>query len=145
MIWVHHSQPEYQAVTGYMSVLIWGKTRPMPDGTALLITHRDKALGAVLFHNWHPDHGTVEISIASTSPRWLTKKTIRAMADYVFNTLKAQAGYMRVDARRTDICRQLEACGFLRVDVPHMRGKGLSEAFFIMGVDEWSASPISEV
>lgn len=48
---------------------------------------RDNVLGVVVFHQWQPDHGTIQVSAAASDPRWLrARKAVDAMFDYGFNT-----------------------------------------------------------
>jgi len=50
-----------------------------------------RVLGVVVFHNWQPESGTIEVSAAAVDARWLlARKAIRAMYDYAFLTCDCQ-------------------------------------------------------
>ena len=46
-----------------------------------------KPIAGVVFHNYFPHFGNVEMSVASESPRWLTKRLIQAIMKYPFEQL----------------------------------------------------------
>jgi hypothetical protein len=45
---------------------------------------RRRHRGALIFENYRPEDGTIEIGVAATSPRWLNRTVMQAMADFVF-------------------------------------------------------------
>lgn len=139
ILWAHHSDPHYGPLVDFITTRIWGKPRPMSDGTILAVEDKGQIIGACLFHNWQPDEGVIELTSASVSPKWLNRRVLRAMFDYAFNVLNCQATVMRVAPENTRMCRIASAFGFKRYDIPRLRGRDQAEALFILGDDEWRA------
>ena len=63
-----------------------------PRDYGIAIVYRDVPIAGVVYHDW-TDHNTF-ISIATTSPHWASKFTLRAIFGYAFN----QMGVTRVSA-----------------------------------------------
>ncbi len=51
---------------------------------------RGNAIAAVaVFHDWQPEFGTLQCSLASVTPRWATPAAVRALLRYAFVTAGA--------------------------------------------------------
>lgn len=90
---IHFDQsPEYVAWAA--NVL---KIHPKYFGncTTLAFSHRGELVGVALYSRYNSIN--VEITIATTSPKWCSKQTLRAMFRYPFVQMKAK--------RMTAICR----------------------------------------
>ena len=44
-------------------------------------------IAGLVYNQYRPEVPSIELSVASTSPRWLDRRTIHAMFHYPFNTL----------------------------------------------------------
>ena len=49
-----------------------------------VISEDDKTLAGIVFHDYHPEFGTIQVSLAATSPRWATKRLICSILFYPF-------------------------------------------------------------
>lgn len=58
-------------------------------GVATGPTAQDKLMAVCVFHDYIPEYGTVQISMASCNPRWATKGTIRDLLATPFLQYKA--------------------------------------------------------
>lgn len=47
-------------------------------------------LGGVVFHHFHPEFKTIEVSLAAITPRWLTRRILQQLMAYPFDQLKCQ-------------------------------------------------------
>ncbi len=95
-------------------------------------------IGAVVFHNYHPEHGTIEMS--STGEHHLSRSILNQIFGYVFDEIACQAVIMRVDPENSRMCRIAQAFGFDRYDIPRLRGRNKSEAIFILPEEKWQCS-----
>ena len=139
MIWVHHSQPEYEALVQFISVRICGAVRDMTQGT-VAVTSVGGKIAAVLFHNWDKVAGVVEISGASDSKRWLSRSVLAELFGYAFGKLGCQAITAHIDPDNEPLSRILLAYGFKRYDVPRLRGRNKGDAILVLGDDDWRAN-----
>lgn len=83
----------------------------------------DRLIAGVVYGNWHPEAGVIEIAAAAVSPRWLTRRTIEIMYGYVFDQLGCQMVVQRTPADNERLLRQLAAGGYDFVLVPRLLGR----------------------
>jgi RimJ/RimL family protein N-acetyltransferase len=96
--------------------------------TAIGVLNGDGDLiGGVVYHNWQPAFRTIELSFASTTPRWLTKTLITALLAYPFKQLDC-ARVSALTPRKAASARAfLDQFGFVREGV-HWRAFGDDDA-----------------
>lgn len=139
-IWLHpRDGAAYEAVARFLADRIGGWPDGWQIGTILAIAKGDKIVAAVLFHNWQPQNGVIEISAASDDRGWLSRAVLFDLFDYAFNQMGAQAVVARMDAGRP-LIRIFEAYGFRRYDIPRLRGRDAAETVMILGDEDWKAN-----
>jgi len=139
-IWLHpRDGAAYEAVARFLADRIGEWPNGWQIGTILAIARGDEIVAAVLFHNWQPGHGVIEVSGASDDKRWLSRAVMFDLFDYAFNQMGAQAVLARMDADRP-LGRRFEAYGFRRYDIPRLRGRDKAEAVLVLSDDEWAAN-----
>lgn len=106
------------------------------DGTELV--------ACMLFNNWQPEAGVIEIHGAGVTPRWLTKPVLKEMFDYPFRQLGCQNVIMRVSERDNRLLRMLTAYGFENVAIPRLRGRDEGERIFWLTDDAWNANKFNK-
>ena len=137
-VWVQRGQPAFEVVEDYIASGIWGKKRNMLGDTAIASIGSDGSLcGAAMFQNYTPEFGTVEISAAAASPRWLSRKVLWEMFSYAFDQIACQAVVLRCDPAASRVSRIFGAYGFKRHDIPRLRGRDKPEAIYILADDDW--------
>lgn len=57
---------------------------------AIGVMRDDKLAAGVVFHDWQPEAGTLQVSCAAASPRWASRPVLRVLLSYGFDTAKAQ-------------------------------------------------------
>lgn len=100
-------------------------------------------VAALIFENFRPEDGTIEIGVASTSPRWLTRTVMQAMADFVFRQLGCQMAVFRTSEKNREACRLMERVGFELVKIPRLRGRNEAEHFYCLTDDAWANNPLN--
>ena len=138
-IWAHDDE-NFHAISRFVSTRIWGETRPFLGNTALGVVSGGKLIAGVVFSNFDPHAGVIELSAASETPRWLTRGILWQMYDYAFNQLGCQAAVHRVDPQNTRLGRIFSAYGCEKYDIPRLRGRDKAETIFILGDDVWRAN-----
>ena len=140
-VWLQRGADGFDAVERFISEKIWGKAATMPGNTVLVAIDRlGNSLGAAMFQNYNPDYGTVEISAAAVSPRWLSRSVLREMFEYPFLQLDCQAVVLRCGTNDKSLGRIFTAYGFKRYDIPRLRGRDKAEAVYILADDVWRAN-----
>ena len=108
--------------------------------TTMGVFDGDKLLSVILFNNYQPEAGVIEIHGAGISPRWLTRSVLREMFQYPFEQLGCQMVVMRVSERNTRLLRILTAYGFDHVTIPRLRGRDEGERIFFLTDDAWRSN-----
>lgn len=94
----------------------------------------------VVFHNWSPEFGLMEISAAAVSRRWATREVMREAFGYVFGTADCQMAIARCDEKNTAVRKLWSAFGAQEVIIPRLRGRMASEAVLTLTDDAWAQS-----
>lgn len=91
--------------------------------TAFGIVKNGDLIAGMVYHNWMPECGTIEMSGAAIDPHWLTAETLRRMYQYPYLQLDCQLTYMRVAADNERLLRQLAAFNYTFIRMPRMLGR----------------------
>lgn len=132
MIWLTAGQGGYNSAHCFLERKIGAELLP---GTIFAVKG-----GAVLFNNYHPHEGVIELHAAAESKRWLTRKVLWEMFSFPFRQLGCQAVIMRAAVDNEDVRRVAEPYGFKRYEIPRLRGRDKPEAIYVLGDDEWAAN-----
>lgn len=94
----------------------------------MVVDDLEQIIAGVVFHNWAPHYASIDMSVASITPRWLTKKIISEILAYAFDF----AGVKRITVvtpadRSTSVWRFLEHFPFIR-EGTHKLGLGTQDA-----------------
>lgn len=93
----------------------------------------------VVFHNYSPESGVMEMSAAADSPRWMTRRVLHAMHSYIFEDADCQMAVMRVSEQNKRMLRIGERFGYTPHRIPRLRGRDEAEILFTLTDDEWKA------
>lgn len=125
----------------WVADLIWpGKLRDFGNCQGLAVFENGDLIAGMIYHNYEPEAGVIEISGAGTSKRWLTRETLRKMFAYPFEECDCQAVVMRVDPDDVALRRMLTAYGFELYVIPRLRGRHKDENVFLLTDDAWASN-----
>lgn len=108
---------------------------------AIGVMEGQTVLGGTAFHNYYPAEGVIEMTSASISPKWLTKRMIRAVFAYAFDLLECQLVVMRVSEINTRMVNIAQRFGFKGYLIPRLRGRDEGEWIFTFTEEQWRDSP----
>lgn len=141
IIWGGSREPQLNEALGNWLADQLGFTRPFePPYSTMGVFDGERLLSVILYNNFHPEAGVVEIHGAGLSPRWLTKPVLWSMFNFPFNDLGCQVVVMRVSERNTRLKRILTTYGFKHVTIPRLRGRDEGERVFWLTDDAWKAN-----
>ena len=127
-----------EVVASFVSQLLFHDTRGFGNCRSIGVIDSDGRLtGGVVYHGWQPEAGTIELSAAATTPRWLNKLVLNAIFSYPFS-IGCQMALMRVSARNTRLTRQLDALALRRLPIPRLYGRDEDGILYTMTDDAWS-------
>lgn len=127
-----------ETVAAFVSKLIPNCSRGFGACSAIGVLDDDGALVAgMVYHNWNPESDVIEMSGASLTPRWLTRKVLHAIFYYPFGQLDCQLVVLRVTAGDQRLARIFHAFGMKRYTIPRLRGRTEDEAIYTLTDDDW--------
>lgn len=144
IIWGGASNPETnEAIASFVASHILGCERGWDNFTTLGMIDGQSLVAGVVFHNYAPEAGVIELSSASTSRRWLNRPMLRAMFGYPFDQIGCQMVVLRVSERNTVMVEIAKRFGFKSYRIPRLRGREEAEILFTFTDDDWRAHPIN--
>ncbi len=136
------SSPELNAMIGdFVCGVIWGEPGRIPDFASLGVFDGDQLIAGVLYHNWYPETGVIELTSASISKRWLARPVLNAMFSLPFDRWNCQLCALRVSERNTGMISIAERFGFKSYRIPRLRGRDEAEIIFTLTDEDWRAHP----
>lgn len=127
-----------EAVASFVSHLLFGDNRGFGNSRAIgSVDSEGRLIGGCVYHNYQPEAGTIEMSSAATTPRWLSRVVLNGIFSYPF-AIGCQMALMRVSARNTRLHRQFDALGLRRHPIPRLYGRDEDGIIFTLTDDDWS-------
>lgn len=99
-------------------------------------------IAGLIYHNWRPAAGSIEISGAASDPRWLTRQSLALMHYYPFTDIHAQQVVMQLDAENERLQRQLASIGYKFILFPRMYGRERDGVIARLTYEAWAANRI---
>lgn len=99
-------------------------------------------IAGMVYHNWDPESGTIEMSGAATDPKWLSVETLRRVYQYPYLQLGCQLTYMRVSAENDRLLRQLAAFNYSFIRMPRMLGRDRDAVLCQLTYEAWADNKI---
>jgi hypothetical protein len=107
--------------------------------TLAFVNNENQLVGGLVFHNWNPESGVIEVSVGSIDARWLTRSIMNAGFDYAYDTCRCHAVFIRTDENNPSR-RIWKALGADEHVIPYMRGPNESEYTYVLPRWVWERS-----
>ncbi len=107
--------------------------------SAFVIDKNGQVAAGIVFHNWNPDAGVIEVSAAALSPKWAQRRVLRDLTGYAW-AIGCQAMVARHSEDNAPARRLWAALGATEHFLPHMRGRNVTECVAILTKDAFEAS-----
>ncbi|AHA27858.1 hypothetical protein [Candidatus Liberibacter americanus] len=101
-------------------------------------------LAGVIYHNYCPIANVIELSGASDTKHWLTRKSLKEIYNYPWNELNCQAVVQRVPDEDFAQHRMLAFLGAIRYHIPRLRGRDAAENIYVMTHESWMNNKINK-
>jgi RimJ/RimL family protein N-acetyltransferase len=135
-----------ERVAQWASVQIWGRPDAFENFRAMGVLKKDGTLVAgLVFHNWEPDHGTIEVSGAATDRRWLTRRVATMGLTYAFEACACQMVLARHNERNTPVRKIWVALGADEIRIPRLYGRDADGIIATLTQEAWAVSKFNEV
>ncbi|MCA1405418.1 GNAT family N-acetyltransferase [Ensifer sp. IC3342] len=144
IIWGGAGDPaKNDAIAGFVAAHIDGGERGFADFTTLGVTEEGRLVAGVVYHNYSPEAGVIELSAAATSKRWLTRPVLKAMFGYPFDEIGCQMAVLRVSEESRGMVDIARRFGFTSHRIPRLRGREEAEIIFTLTDNDWRAHPVN--
>lgn len=98
----------------------------------------DRIIAGVVFHDYQPTCKTIQISMAASTPKWATRRTIAGLLRYPFHQLGVNKVWTASPASNTRAIRFNEGIGFKREAVLERHFGDDDAVICCMFVDEFN-------
>lgn len=129
-------------ISAWVAVRIEGCARGFGECQAIGID-RGGLIAGFVYHNWSPEHGTIEISAAAVSPRWATRRNIAAVLAYPFDGLQCRLVTARHSERNAAARRLWRGLGATEHFIPDLRADGEAETIAVLTAKAWQTSRLN--
>lgn len=102
--------------------------------------HNGETVAGIVFHDWSPETGVIEVSMAADDRRWMTRSIINEAMAYVFELAGCQMLVSRQKAENIPARRVMKALGGTEITVPRLFGKDCDGTIITITDDAWKAS-----
>jgi RimJ/RimL family protein N-acetyltransferase len=107
-----------------------------------IINEDGKLLGGLVYRNWCPEVGTIEISGAAVpGTNWLSRRTVNIMYDYPFYQCGCQMVIKTTMADNFIVLRIMAAIGFALHPIKRLGGRDRDGVVGTLTVEQWEESP----
>ena len=108
--------------------------------TMAVIDKTGRMVAGLIFHNWEPTAGAIEVSAAATSPRWATRAVLKYAFAYCFEHSGCQMVVARISEKNTTARRLWVAFGSVEHVIPRLRGRNEAEVISTLTSEAWADS-----
>ena len=129
-----------QAISQWVAYELFGGAENFGPCCTMGVFDKRDMVAAVVYHNYHPSTGVIELSAASKTRRWLARNILQEMFNRPFKAMHCQALVFRTDPDHNPLHKMLTAVGATRYILPRLRGRNKDEAVFVLTDDDWNAN-----
>lgn len=127
------------AVRLFVEFGLWGGRRQFGASTAMGYADETGIVAGLVFHNYDPDTGVIEISAYSTRRDWLTKGRLVELFGYPFDQLGVRICIARSSDTNRRALRIWKALGASQHPLPDLRGEGEAEIVSLLKRETFQA------
>lgn len=138
IIWGGKLAPDInQAISEFVVTNIWDRDYSFGNFTSMGVVLKNKLISGLIYHNYSPEAGTIEITGAAINRRWLTRPVLYKMYEYPFEQIGCQMVVQRNSENNTHLNNILRRYGFSEYRIERMRGINEAEIVFTLTKEQW--------
>jgi RimJ/RimL family protein N-acetyltransferase len=107
-----------------------------------VIDNEGKLIAGIVYHNYDPDAGVIEVTLAATDRRWVTRATLRRGFEFPFIQCNCQMIYTRVRSDNEYLLGMLARLNFSFTLIPRMYGRAEDGVVCTLTDDQWLEIPV---
>ena len=110
-----------------------------------VIDSEGRLIAGIVYHNWDPDSGIIEISGAALPGRyWLTRETLKRMFQYPFHQVGCQMVVQRTPSDDESLLYVLARYGYSFVTVERLFGRNRDGVICTLTKEAWAANKFNK-
>lgn len=138
IVWGGAAAPDINAgIAEFVSLGIPGCERGFGQCTTMGVIRDGELIAGIVYHNWSPETGVIEISGFGTDSRWLNRQTLHAMFEYPFDQLGCQMVVARHPEHNKRLRRMWRAVGASEYIIPRLNGRDEALVVSTFTDDAW--------
>lgn len=142
IVWGGSANPELRDEIAKFVASRIGADRGFGPCVTMGVVNGNRLIAGMVFHNYAPESGVIELSGASDSSRWLTRPVFKAMFSYPFEQAGCQMLVARHSERNARVRRMWRAVGAVEHIIPRLRGRDEAEVISTYTVETWREGKI---
>lgn len=124
-------------VSSFVGRMVPGGERGFDKASAIGVVSDGKLMAGVVYHNFDPEAGVVELSAGAVSSRWLAPKVLHAIFAIPFDLWGCQMVVMRVAESNRRMAHIALRFGFDGYLIPRLGGRDEDIWIFTLTDDQW--------
>jgi RimJ/RimL family protein N-acetyltransferase len=115
--------------------------RTFDHAKAIGVMDDDRLIAGIVYHNWEPEAGIIEISTAALpGSGWYTRETMARMYQYPFQDISCQMVVGRVRAENESLLRIMATIGYTFFLIPRFFGRNEDGVIATLTYEDWAAN-----
>jgi RimJ/RimL family protein N-acetyltransferase len=116
--------------------------RSFQNSAAIGVELDGELIAGVVYSNFMPESGVVEMSVFANNPRWLSRRTLTIFFAFPFDDprMNCQMVLLRVSERNARMRRLAQGIGFTEFRIPRLLGRDEDGMIYTMTVEQWRSS-----
>jgi RimJ/RimL family protein N-acetyltransferase len=114
-----------------------GFDRGFGPSSAIGFVEGGEIVAGVIYHNWHPEGGVIEISAASSQRKWLNRSRLSVIFGYPFDQIKCRMVVARIGEHNARARRIWRSLGAREYAIPELRSPHEAEIVYTLTADQW--------
>ncbi len=133
-----------EAVAGFVAQLL-GYPRGFGECQAIgFLDSAGRLQAGIVYHNYQPENGVIEISAASTCRTWLNRDRLRTIFDYPFR-IGCRMIVTRTGEHNKRVRRIWRSLGADEIIVPSLRSPTEAEVIYTLTREQWQGGKFGKI
>ena len=119
-----------------------GFSRGFGPSQAIGFEDDGEIVAGIIYHNWEPEAGVIEMSAASIRRDWLTRARLSVIFGYPFGQLNCRLVVARIGEHNARARRIWRSLGAREYAIPELRSPQEAEIIYTLTADQWASSKL---
>ena len=127
-----------ELVKAFVASKLLRSGRHFGESTAIgLATAENGLVAGVVYHDYEPEYGVIEITAFSARRDWLSRRFLGIIFDYPFDDLRCRIVKARTSENNKHVVRIWGALGAENISIPNYRAPGENEIVSLLSAGAW--------